>query len=278
MARTTEENADRVEIALIAGRCGTSSTELKAILGTSEARAEDARSLVSRRAARLGPLHPFAASGSHVSLSSEAPGYRALLALSHLVGDREVAHGNRVLDWLVVRAMRRLLGEPCVVVNFAWPPAVTHSPRPPEFPAAVRWLGEQLGLAVGAGYRPPARQDGGVDIVAAREFAGSVKASPTLLIQTTISRKIREKARDVDLGLWRTWIDLSPAAQTCLAVPFDVVATDLDELHRTGVVTLDRMRLAELLDSPDIWEGREGQSAIRWVDEVLSDRAVEWFS
>lgn len=273
--RTTENLADAAEIALLHGVGGTSSSALAGTLRVKESVAEDARALVARRAQQLGDRHPFEASGAFLSASHEAPGYRALLALSVLV-DEEIKRGNEVLDRLVAAALPRLLGEPCRVINFAWPPAVSHDPRPTGFSEAVKWLGDRLGLDYGTGYRSPARQDGGVDLVAVRELAGSTKAVPTLLVQTTLSRDTRTKGRDIDLDLWRTWIDLSPATLSCLAVPFDVPADDVDELHRSGVVVLDRMRLAELLGD-DGWDNTQCRMDGEWVTAVLAARAQEWF-
>lgn len=273
----TEDLADTAEVALLHGVCGTSSSALASTLRIKEPLAEDARALITRRAAYLGDRHPFQASGAFLSAKHAAPAYRALLALSSLA-EEEVKRGNEVLDRLVARALPRLLGEPCRVINFAWPPAVSRDPRPTGFPEAVKWLGDRLGLDSGSGYRTPARQDGGVDLVGVRELAGSTRAAPLILVQTTLSRDTRTKARDIDLGLWRTWIDISPGTQSCLAVPFDIEPGDVDELHHAGVLVLDRMRLAELLDDTAWWDNTaEGRIDRDWVTSILAKRAKQWF-
>lgn len=247
------ELADLVEVRLLSRSMGRTASDVACGLlgGTSPrllSRAEDALGVVSQRAEVLGAAYPLCdGSGVWVPRTDDMTWYSALLAASRSTAPTLVDAANELLDEVVTRALPGLLGPGTRVVNFAWPVRPGQDPRPEAFPEAVRWLGERLGLAVGHGYRPP-RKDGGVDLVALRPLAGSPLSGPAALVQTTLSTDVRTKSRDIDLDVWRTWLDLSPSTWRVLAVPFECSHDAHVEAHASGVLLLDRLRLVQLLD------------------------------
>lgn len=247
----TRDLVDAIELRLLSRSVGRSANDLaQAVLGSQSprpvARVEDAITIMSARQRLLGDAYPFGA-GDDVLIPTDdsLSWYATLLLCSHL-NSATLEVGNELLDAVCSAALLSLLGNGTEVVNFAWPVRAARDPRPQAFPEAVAWLGQRLGLAVGQGYRPP-RKDGGVDLVALRRLAGSSQAAPAALVQTTVSRDLRTKARDIDLGVWRTWIDLSPATSVVLAVPHVADAGEVEEAHASGVILLDRPRLVQLL-------------------------------
>lgn len=262
------ELTDSVEEALLARACGRGVGDLATYLrGTDSPRnmaaVEDGLAQMRRRKEVLADAYPFGTGDDVVVPSSGAldTPYSLLLLLSRLPAE-QIERGNEVLDAVVECAVESLLGPGTVTAMFAWPPRLSGDPRPEEFPAAIRWLGEKIGVKVGIGYRAPSRRDGGVDLVAVRPLAGSSLGCAVVLVQTTLSRDTRTKSRDVDLGLWRTWLDLGPAASSSLAIAHEA-GPDLEELHASGHLVIDRLRMCELL-------------LPRALDEVLSRDAIEW--
>jgi len=245
------ELVDVVETLLLSRTVGrTASDVAQAVLGNqsgkSVSRVEDAIAAMSHRKSTLGSAYPFG-DGEDVWIpSDDGLTWYSLLLLCSNLDSSTLEVGNELLDAICSRALPPLLGPGTEVFNFAWPVRNTPDPRPEQFPEAVAWLGKRMGLSVGHGYRPP-RKDGGADLVAIRHLGDSPQASPAALVQTTVSMNLRMKARDIDLGVWRTWIDLSPATLVVLAVPHAAESDEIEEAHASGVILLDRLRLAQLL-------------------------------
>ncbi len=147
---------------------------------------------------------------------------------------------------LVAHVAGQLHGDFGKARSFAFPSPIG---RPREFPAAVRWLADEMGLRVGSAYRPPLRKDGGVDVVVWRPFPGAHSGFPVTLLQCTVGAELRRKARDIDVRMWSGWLALDIEPATALAFPFVLSdATAWNELSRTTTV-LDRGRLATLASS-----------------------------
>lgn len=147
-------------------------------------------------------------------------------------------------------AIRELLGGPAEALRFAWP---SEFGRPQEFSDAIRWLSEKMGLRVGAGFRPPRRKDGGVDVVAWRPFKDGRSAFPVVLAQCTIQADVLTKSLDIDLRNWSNWLMLLRDPVTVLTVPFVLTASseDWNEVSQRHMI-LDRFRLVELLQKSGI--------------------------
>lgn len=153
-------------------------------------------------------------------------------------GGREVTFEN-----LVAIASRVLLGPGSQSIRFGFP----SGDRPAEFPAAIEWLSQKMGIKSGKAYRPPRRKDGGVDVVAWRPFRDKRNGFPVFLIQATCERNFLHKVQDIDLRLWSGWLSLDSDPVSLLAVPNTIgPGEEWNELS-SRVVMLERLRLCELL-------------------------------
>jgi hypothetical protein len=142
-------------------------------------------------------------------------------------------------------ALQRLLGPGSKAIRFGWPSDVG---RPAEFPAAVRWLCDLMGIPAGSAYRPPRRKDGGVDVVAWRPFPDQRSGFPVMLIQCTLQQELLSKATDVDTRIWAGWLTLDADPTTVLAVPGTIPPNETwNELAACNLI-LERLRLAGLID------------------------------
>lgn len=169
-------------------------------------------------------------------LSSDAAPYRSSQAGLHAAAV--------VLEQLTQTALAALLGPATQSVRFGFP---SDEGRPPQFTEAIRWLGARMGVRLGQSYRPPRRQDGGVDVVAWRPFPDSRRGFPVLLVQCTLQRDYVQKSRDIDLRTWSGWLAFDADPMTALAIPFTVSRDeDWDEMA-ANVIVLDRLRLTSLL-------------------------------
>lgn len=247
----TRNLVDAIEKLLLSRSVGRTPADIaEAALGSRSGRAvsriEDAISIMVRRRKLLGEAYPLGIGDDVLIPSNDGLTWYSTLLLCSDLSRATLEVGNELLDAVCAQALPILLGPGTEVVNFAWPVRNSPDPRPEAFAEAVVWLGQRIGLSVGHGYRPP-RKDGGADLVAVRRLADSSLAAPAALVQTTVSTDLRTKARDIDLGVWRTWIDLSPATLVVLAVPHAADSDEVEEAHASGVLLLDRIRLAQLL-------------------------------
>ena len=210
-----------------------------------------AHNAMSRRSQLLGDAYPFlvqtvgAASRTHAAETA----YAALLLLA--VPDApfrrtvaSIAVGAELFERITCVAAQGLFGPETQALRFAWP---SEEGRPSGFPDAVRWLSDRMHVPLGSAYRPPRRQDGGVDVIAWRSFADGMPGFPILLTQCTIERDYVHKAADVDTRLWSGWLSLDVDPLTALTLPFVVAAgEDWNEMASRTLV-LDRLRLIRLI-------------------------------
>lgn len=203
---------------------------------------------VSRRSAILGDAYPFKQAGGGVAAvpgAADSP-WAALLLMSAQSPARDtldIPTAAEHLERITTAAMSALYGPGTRAVRFAWP---SEDVRPPDFPAAVRWLAEKMNVPVGGAYRPPHRKDGGVDVVAWRPFPDGRSGFPVLLAQCTLERDFAHKAADIDLRVWSGWLALDTDPGTALAVPEVVPAGEEWNTLAARTVVLDRIRLAGL--------------------------------
>jgi hypothetical protein len=167
-----------------------------------------------------------------------------------MADDSEMRALGVQFEQLVELAITGMLGGNAVAIRFGWP---SDCGRPPEFPAAISWLAEQMGLQLGSGYRPPRRKDGGVDIVAWRPFADRRTGFPVILTQCTVQRALFEKVSDVDLRSWATWLRMLRDPTTVLAVPYILPGNteEWNEISQRHII-IDRLRLVELLQPVEL--------------------------
>ena len=151
-------------------------------------------------------------------------------------------------EHLVVHALQNLLGVNSKAVRFGFP----SEDRPVEFPKAIEWLSDRMGIKAGQAYRPPRRKDGGVDVVAWRPFRDRRNGFPVYLVQVTCERNYSHKVFDIDLRLWSGWLNLDTDPVSVLAVPTTIsVGEEWNEIS-TKVVVLERIRICELLAISDV--------------------------
>jgi len=217
---------------------------------------------MKKRRELLGDSYPFEALSYAVRKSQfcEESAYVSLLSLSpeglfrQLFNSRDIDLAAIDFERIVAYAMKGLVGLTSESIRFGWPSDVN---RPMEFPDAITWLGEKMGIGLGRGFRPPRRKDGGVDIVSWRKFKDGKTAFPIYLVQCTIQSDLRKKSDDIDLRNWSNWLDFSRDPQPVLAVPHEISGQDeaWNELGLKSLV-LDRPRLLELCQ--EVYDAGEG--------------------
>jgi hypothetical protein len=144
---------------------------------------------------------------------------------------------------LVVIAVQNLLGAGSKALRFGFP----SEDRPAEFPKAIEWLSNRMGIKPGQAYRPPRRKDGGVDVVAWRPFKDRRNGFPVYLVQVTCERNYSHKVLDIDLRLWSGWLNLDVDPVSVLAVPTSISHGEEWNEISSRVVVIERLRLCELL-------------------------------
>jgi len=201
----------------------------------------------------LGDLYPFEVGEVAIKKrpKCEISPYVSLLTLSpdgifrKRFDVRKIEKASVEFERLVEVAIRGLSGAGTESIRFGWPSEVH---RPAEFPEAISWLGDLMGVGLGRGFRPPRRKDGGVDIIAWRRFKDGKSAFPIFLVQCTIQSDLLKKANDIDIRNWAYWLDFARDPQPILAVPQEISGQDetWNELGLKSLV-LDRPRILELL-------------------------------
>lgn len=204
---------------------------------------------MQRRTNSVGGSYPFrVANGASAVNTADSSAWVAMLLMSPhsparpLLAIKEAAE---LFELITRDAGNNLLGEGTKSIRFGWP---SQDGRPREFPDAVRWLAERMGIACGGAYRPPRNKDGGVDVVIWRPFPDGRSGFPAILVQCTLERDFFHKAADVDIRVWSSWLELDVDPMTALAIPCVVPAGESWNLLASRTVVLDRIRLASLSD------------------------------
>jgi len=270
-----EQVADWIETTLLArGTRQMGEDELTGLaaneIGASAAQVSFAQRVMTQRASTLVGSYPFVVSPFAVRAlpSATSSPYAALLLLTSGSVARQLlsASSTQEMEVLFERiaegALAQLWGPAGRAVRFGWPSDVG---RPPEFPAAIQWLANQLGVPVGGGYRPPIRKDGGVDVIAWRAFPDGRAGFPVVLAQCTLQADLITKASDVEPRVWASWLRMDVDPVTVLVVPQTIGDDRLwGQLALRGMV-LERTRLAGLM-GPEA----EIQGLQVWVSDVLA--------
>lgn len=178
----------------------------------------------------------------------------------------DISAAGALLERITSVALRGLYGEGTKALRFGWPSDVD---RPREFPDAIRWLAQQMGVPSGSAYRPPHRKDGGVDVVAWRPFPDGRSGFPVLLCQCTLEKDYAHKAADIDLRVWSGWLALDADPATALAISEVVAAGEEWNSLAARTVVLDRIRLATLIGVSA--DERELQPVRAWTEQALQD-------
>lgn len=209
--------------------------------------------VMARRASVLGENYPFTVSDIAVLRRPTrlAAHYAALLYLTpgsvarQTVRLSETGEMGELLEEIAESALANLWGVGGRALTFGYP---SKHGRPESFDQAVGWLATIIGLEPGRGYRPPRRKDGGVDVVAWRQFADRRPGFPIALAQCTIQAETYTKTSDIDLRLWASWLAMDVDPLSLLVIPGTVRAAGPDWRQLATVVMLiERMRLMDLL-------------------------------
>lgn len=224
--------------------------------------------VMARRANVLGENYPFAVSDIAVLRRPArlASHYAALLFLTpgsvarQTVRVSETAEMGNLLEDLAESALANFWGVGSALA-FGYP---SKHGRPEAFDQAVGWLARVIGLEPGRGYRPPRRKDGGVDVVAWRQFADHRPGFPIALAQCTIQAETYTKTSDIDLRLWASWLAMDVDPLSLLVIPGTVRSAGPDWRQLATVVMLiERIRLMDLLGRDPKTDGEIG-----WVSDT----------
>lgn len=234
--------------------------------------------------------------------------YRLLLVLSssHLPyrSERRTHEVEEAFDYIAMAALRRFLGRQATGLRFARTAqqddaetdAADPDPwrRPTGFAEAIEWLRDWLDAGQGVRSPPPEAEiqthwedegeddppplgrdalssynDAGVDVVVWWRFADGRRGFPVLLAQCTVQLSWESKVHDIDIDLWRAWIDFDTVPpQRALVIPFADRRDHPqwpDRTLKAGVI-LDRVRLLELLDELECDE----------LGGLIDDRSRGW--
>lgn len=256
--QSPEEIADWIETSVFVSTSGHFGRDRLDELSSEEIRATPAAvgsalNVMARRSATLGELYPFIVNDLAVirSTSDLEDYYAALLFLSPDSAVRQSIENLSLQDMseqfevIAETALANLWGPGGKAVMFGYP---SRHGRPEAFDQAIIWLADRIGLTPGAGYRPPYRKDGGVDIVAWRQFIDRRSGFPVALAQCTIQRETFTKTSDIDLRLWSSWLAMDFDPMSLLVIPGTIRTAGPEWQQLSTVVTvIERIRLIELL-------------------------------
>lgn len=275
---SVEQIADWLEVCLSVSRSGAFGLDKVAALAdahltaATEAKVSLAMGAMGKRQQVLGSAYPFRVDDVGVVRVGGALSdtYCTLVHLSpnsiarQLTSVSDVSVMGRLFEDITEVALANFWGRGGDAISFAHP---SRHGRPREFDQAVRWLAARMGLDVGNGYRPPRRQDGGVDVVAWRQFSDRRQGFPIALAQCTIQTETFTKTTDIDLRLWASWLAMDSDPLSLLAIPGTIRSAGPDwKQLSTVVMVLDRIRIMEL-----IARGGEAPPANEWLHDVSGE-------
>ena len=250
-----EEIADWLEIAIIAaGEKGNTNHKLDewagSLCGLSNLQVASALRIIERRSAILKDKYPFEINEYAVVFHKERLncGYTYLLAISRPSYTAAWQHpsptqeDSDLFEEFVAQTLTEYLGANSHALAFGWPSKLD---RPQEFNLAIEWLAARMGIEPGNAFRPPRRKDGGVDVVAWKNFGDKRSGFPIYLVQCTLQRDFLPKSRDVDLRLWAGWLEMDRDPLVVLAVPKTISPGELWNEISANAIVLDRIRLSE---------------------------------
>lgn len=252
LGRSGNQIADWLELVALSKGSAIGSDALHVLgrpLGLGDADISVGLTTMSRRAAQLGASYPFRVlNGVAARPTAASFPWTSLLLLSNGSPARAAMPLGAAalhLEQITASALSNLFGPATQVARFGWP---SDEGRPPEFPAAIRWLADKMGADIGNAYRPPYRKDGGVDVVAWRPFLDGRSGFPVVLAQCTLEQDYVHKAADVDLRVWAGWLRLDVDPMTALAIPTVVPHGEAWNALAARTIVLDRSRLVGLID------------------------------
>ena len=210
---------------------------------------------MQRRYKLLAGNYPFSFEGSSIRKQADWKNSTYLLLLglcsSSPLADSRYGkfhiNGEVAFELVSEAAIRNWLGTGSESVRFGWPSQVG---RPPEFPQAIKWLSEKLGVQLGTAYLPPIRKDGGVDVVVWRHFPDKRSGFQILLVQCTLQEDLVSKSKDIDIRNWSSWLTLDSDPLTIVSSP-RLVGEGSDKWNQVSrrSIIFDRIRISGFLGS-----------------------------
>jgi hypothetical protein len=226
-----------------------------------EAEIDDLMTEVERRSLIFGQLYPFLVEQRGIAFSRQAGSdlYSTLAIISlkgsQLRRDKEYPRSDPIFDDIAERAFRAHMGAGAMSLQFGWPP---RGGRPSDFPDAVAWLAEKLGVDVRDPEIPANYLDDGVDVFVWRPFPDGRSGFLLMAAQNTVQFQFRKKPRDVVPSHWREWLRLGTAPAVGFAIPFAMPVGDpwWHTINSDVHVVLDRGRILFALDGqqPEMWD------------------------
>jgi len=205
---------------------------------------------ISRRAKIIGDAYPFIFQKGVPVLRPNSGHYLTMLALSHIqksgVSDESLGenYSAKGFEDLVEVCLGDFFGNHTKSVNFGFPSDIG---RPSDFGAAISWLAGKIGIQAGTSFRSPRRKDGGVDLVVWKSFGDFRTGVPILLVQATLQRDLRTKARDVDRRMWSGWLSMDLDPLVALSIPYVLEYSEIWNEVTRNCLLLDRVRLTAML-------------------------------
>jgi hypothetical protein len=165
----------------------------------------------------------------------------------------------KLFEYLTARALEKFVGGRAIRVGDKREP-----PVPILFPEAIDYLVAAINEPVGA--RDLERHDSGddgLDIWLTKGFDDGRPSQLFLVAQCAIGQDWTKKRSELDLELWKRHVDWYTRPQRAFAVPFQIPVPSWRETATTGGLILDRLRIARLVEAPDL-------------PEPISDRMRAW--
>lgn len=255
-----EEIADWIELAILAsGNKGNTTHKIQKWANDwanlSELQVASGIKVIERRSGLLGSKYPFEVNDFAIVFneSMELSAYVYLLLITRPASSVSwqtavpTQDESDLFEEFVALALKDYLGEPAEAIPFGWP---SKFGRPQEFPLAIDWLADKLGLKLGSAFRPPRRKDGGVDVVAWKPFKDRRSGFPIYLVQCTLQKEFVSKSRDIDLRIWAGWLEMDHDPVSILAIPRSIAPGESWNEITANSIIFERFRLVELFKHP----------------------------
>lgn len=266
-----EEIADWIELAILAsGQKGNTTHKIQKWANDwanlSELQVASGMKVMERRSGLLGSKYPFEVNEFAIifNQSMELSSYIFLLLVTRPATAVSwqtavpTQDESDLFEEFVALALKDYLGEPGEAIPFGWP---SKFGRPQEFPLAIDWLADKLGLKLGTAFRPPRRKDGGVDVVAWKPFKDRRSGFPIYLVQCTLQKEFVSKSRDIDLRIWAGWLEMDHDPVSILAIPRSIAQGESWNEITANSIIFERFRLVEsmkhtLTEGQKVYTGR----------------------
>jgi hypothetical protein len=255
-------------------------TELRLVFSSGRQPTDDelafAFAEIEARREAFGAHYPYLVDDRGVALVAGSTSHLyAFLLLLSLKGTPMRVRGewprsDAIFDAVAREAFKAWLGESTQALVFGWPP---RGGRPGDFPGAVKWAGDAVGVTTREDEVPGHLRDGGVDVIAWRPFPDRRTGFEIYLIQNTVQLSFRAKPHDVRPLRWSTWWRIGALPSVGFAIPFAMPDGDpwWGDVSDGTAVVMDRGRLMYALRDVDPRSWPEWPSLIDFVDAEIAD-------